>query len=134
MRLTGRARPAVGHLRLDRAGQSPDLGGTMAREDQRRTESGIPVETVYRADDLAGFDPASVLGEPGEPPFTRGIHPTMYRGRVWTMRQYAGFGSAAETNARFRYLLDQGQTGLSVALDDHQRPRGAPAAALPARR
>jgi methylmalonyl-CoA mutase N-terminal domain/subunit len=89
----------------------------MAREDERLTESGIPVETVYRADDLAGFDPASALGEPGEPPFTRGIYPTMYRGRVWTMRQYAGFGSAAETNARFRYLLDQGQTGLSVAFD-----------------
>jgi methylmalonyl-CoA mutase, N-terminal domain len=89
----------------------------MAREDERLTESGIPVEAVYRADDLAGFDPAGALGEPGEPPFTRGIHPTMYRGRVWTMRQYAGFGSAAETNARFRYLLDHGQTGLSVAFD-----------------
>jgi len=105
----------------------------VAREDQRHTESGIPVETVYRADDLAGFDPASALGEPGEPPFTRGIHPTMYRRRVWTMRQYAGFGSAAETNARFRYLLDQGQTGLSVAFDlptqmgydsDHQMAAG----------
>jgi methylmalonyl-CoA mutase, N-terminal domain len=89
----------------------------MAREDQRLTESGIPVETVYRPDDLAGFDPVSALGEPGEPPFTRGIYPTMYRGRVWTMRQYAGFGSAAETNARFRYLLEHGQTGLSVAFD-----------------
>jgi methylmalonyl-CoA mutase, N-terminal domain len=89
----------------------------MAREDQRLTESGIPIETVYRPDDLAGFEEASALGEPGEPPFTRGIYPTMYRGRVWTMRQYAGFGSAAETNARFRYLLEHGQTGLSVAFD-----------------
>jgi methylmalonyl-CoA mutase, N-terminal domain len=94
-----------------------DIGGTMAREDERLTDSGIPVETVYRPDDLAGFDPASALGEPGEPPFTRGIYPTMYRGRAWTMRQYAGFGSAAETNARFRYLLEHGQTGLSVAFD-----------------
>ncbi len=89
----------------------------MAQEDQRRTESGIPIEPLYRPGDLAGFDPERALGEPGSDPFTRGIHPTMYRGRVWTMRQYAGFGSAAETNARFRYLLDHGQTGLSVAFD-----------------
>src|SRR5205807_9517824 len=57
------------------------------------------------------------LGQPGEPPYTRGIHPTMYRGRLWTMRQFAGFGTAENTNARFRYLLAQGQTGLSVAFD-----------------
>jgi len=68
-------------------------------------------------DDLAGWDPASALGFPGEFPFTRGIHPTMYRGRLWTMRQYAGFGTAAESNARYRYLLAQGVTGLSVAFD-----------------
>ena len=89
----------------------------MAENEQRRTESGIPVEPVYRAGDLEGFDPERALGEPGGDPFTRGIYPTMYRGRPWTMRQYAGFGSAAETNARFRYLLDHGQTGLSVAFD-----------------
>jgi methylmalonyl-CoA mutase, N-terminal domain len=89
----------------------------MGTQDERRTESGIPVETVYGPDDLAGFDPERALGEPGRDPFTRGIYPTMYRGRPWTMRQYAGFGSAAETNARFRYLLDHGQTGLSVAFD-----------------
>ncbi len=89
----------------------------MAHEDQRRTESGIPIEPVYRAADLEGFDPEVELGEPGQDPFTRGIYPTMYRGRPWTMRQYAGFGSAAETNARFHYLLDHGQTGLSVAFD-----------------
>ncbi len=85
----------------------------------RFTESGIPVEVCYGPDDLdkAGFDPATALGEPGRDPYTRGIYPTMYRGRVWTMRQYAGFGSAAETNARFRYLLSHGQTGLSVAFD-----------------
>src|SRR6266508_4065865 len=83
----------------------------------RSTESGIPVEVVYGPEHLAGFDPERALGEPGRDPFTRGIYPTMYRGRPWTMRQYAGFGSAAETNARFRYLLGQGQTGLSVAFD-----------------
>jgi methylmalonyl-CoA mutase, N-terminal domain len=86
-------------------------------DDERVTESGIPIKVVYGPDDLAGFDPARDVGEPGRDPFTRGTQPTMYRGRVWTMRQYAGFGSAAETNARFRYLLDHGQTGLSVAFD-----------------
>src|SRR5919201_983929 len=83
----------------------------------RLTGSGIPIEVVYGPEDLAGLDPATALGEPGRDPFTRGVHPTMYRGRPWTMRQYAGFGSAAETNARFRYLLEHGQTGLSVAFD-----------------
>src|SRR5947209_1656767 len=68
-------------------------------------------------DDLAGWDPASKLGFPGEFPFTRGIQPTMFRGRLWTMRQYAGFGTAAESNARYRYLLAQGVNGLSVAFD-----------------
>jgi methylmalonyl-CoA mutase, N-terminal domain len=89
----------------------------MGDDDQRRTESGIPIEVLYGPQDLAGFDPEAALGEPGRDPFTRGIYPTMYRGRPWTMRQYAGFGSAAETNARFRYLLEHGQTGLSVAFD-----------------
>ena len=78
--------------------------------------SGIPLEPVYRPDD-AGVDYASDLGDPGQFPFTRGVQPTMYRGRLWTMRQYAGFGTAAETNRRFRHLLDAGQTGLSVAFD-----------------
>ncbi len=86
-------------------------------DDERLTESGIPIKPVYGPRDLAAFDPATALGEPGRDPFTRGIYATMHRGRVWTMRQYAGFGSAAETNARFRYLLDHGQTGLSVAFD-----------------
>src|SRR5213592_1393325 len=93
------------------------MGEAPVEGDQRFTESGIPVQVVYGPADLAGFDPATALGEPGQDPFTRGIHPTMYRGRAWTIRQYAGFGSAAETNARFRYLLDHGQTGLSVAFD-----------------
>src|SRR5262249_35912897 len=64
-----------------------------------------------------GFDPAAQLGYPGEPPFTRGIQPNMYRGRLWTMRQYAGFGTAEQTNERFHYLLQKGQTGLSTAFD-----------------
>ena len=67
--------------------------------------------------DIADFDPATDIGLPGEFPYTRGIHPTMYRGRPWTMRQYAGFGTAQESNARYRYLLAQGSTGLSVAFD-----------------
>src|SRR6195256_3109674 len=73
--------------------------------------------STYTPESLAGWDPASALGEPGQFPFTRGIHPTMYSGRPWTMRQYAGFGTAAESNARYRYLLSQGVTGLSVAFD-----------------
>ena len=82
-------------------------------EDGRTTESGIEIEPVYTADDVAGLE----LEPPGEYPFTRGPYPTMYRGRPWTIRQYAGFGSADETNERFRYLLDRGQTGISIAFD-----------------
>ncbi|HEY7600466.1 MAG TPA: methylmalonyl-CoA mutase family protein, partial [Candidatus Limnocylindrales bacterium] len=82
-----------------------------------RTTSDIEVEPRYGPEDLAGWDPAVELGEPGEYPFTRGVQRTMYRGRLWTMRQYAGFASAAETNRRFKYLLSHGQTGLSVAFD-----------------
>ena len=80
------------------------------------TLSGLSVDPLYTKEDL-GADEDRALGFPGEYPFTRGIHPTMYRGRLWTMRQYAGFGSARETNERFRYLLEHGQTGLSVAFD-----------------
>src|SRR6476619_5159741 len=89
----------------------------MDEQEHRRTDSGIELQPVYAADDLLGFDPAKQLGDPGDLPFTRGIYPTMYRERLWTMRQYAGMGTAAETNRRFRYLLDHGQTGLSVAFD-----------------
>ncbi|PYM13710.1 MAG: methylmalonyl-CoA mutase, partial [Candidatus Rokuibacteriota bacterium] len=81
------------------------------------TSWGTPIPTVYRRADLPPDALGETLGEPGQPPFTRGIHPTMYRGRLWTMRQYAGFGSAPETNKRYRFLLEQGQTGLSVAFD-----------------
>jgi methylmalonyl-CoA mutase, N-terminal domain len=97
------------------------------------TQSGVPLKTVYSPADLASWDPQSALGEPGEFPFTRGVYGSMYRGKLWTMRQYAGFGSATQSNERFRYLLAQGQTGLSVAFDlptqigldsDHPRARG----------
>jgi len=91
-------------------------GADNQRADARTTPSGIPVETVYRPED-AHVDYARDLGDPGAYPFTRGVQSTMYRGRLWTMRQYAGFGTAEETNARFRLLLDRGQTGLSVAFD-----------------
>jgi len=87
------------------------------RRDRFETSSGIEIADLYTQADLAGFDPARDLAYPGEYPFTRGVQPTMYRSRFWTMRQYAGFATAAETNERFRYLLEQGQTGLSVAFD-----------------
>src|SRR5437764_3105805 len=73
--------------------------------------------STFGPGDLASQDAATALGFPGQYPLTRGIQPTMYRGRLWTMRQYAGFGTAEETNTRFHYLLSQGQTGLSVAFD-----------------
>ena len=82
-----------------------------------QTTSGVPVEVVYSPEHLAEFDPAQQLGRPGEYPFTRGIQPTMYRGRLWTMRQYAGMGDAEESNRRYKYLLAQGTKGLSVAFD-----------------
>ncbi len=89
-------------------------GGT---EDQAQTESGTPFARVYSAGDLAGFDPATALGAPGEFPFTRGPYASMYTTRPWTMRQYAGFGTAAESNARYLELIAHGTTGLSVAFD-----------------
>src|SRR5215467_1474293 len=78
---------------------------------------GITVKPVYGPADVAGFDYRRDLGDPGEYPFTRGIHPLMYRSRVWTMRQYIGFGTPAETNARFKYLMAHGQDALNVAFD-----------------
>jgi methylmalonyl-CoA mutase N-terminal domain/subunit len=89
------------------------------RRERFATSSDLEIADVYTADDLAaaGFDPERDLGLPGEVPFTRGVQATMYRSRLWTMRQYAGFATAEETNRRFRYLLEQGQTGLSVAFD-----------------
>jgi methylmalonyl-CoA mutase, N-terminal domain len=81
------------------------------------TLSGLPIERLYTEANLSGVDPEDTIGYPGELPYTRGIYPSMYRGRLWTMRQYAGFGSAAESNQRYRYLLSKGQSGLSVAFD-----------------
>src|SRR5687767_8572939 len=103
------------------------------REALFETISGEPVKPLYTADDRAGSDPDRDLGFPGEYPFTLGVYPSMYRGRLWTMRQFAGFGTVAETNERFRYLLAHGQPGLSTAFDmptlmgldsDHARSLG----------
>jgi methylmalonyl-CoA mutase N-terminal domain/subunit len=91
--------------------------GAAERKRLFTTISGHPVREVYTEADLAGFDPERDLGRPGEYPFTRGVYRNMYRGRLWTMRQFAGFGAAEDTNRRFKYLLQQGQTGLSVAFD-----------------
>ncbi|MGH7467674.1 MAG: acyl-CoA mutase large subunit family protein [Longimicrobiales bacterium] len=97
--------------RPERKEGEADRSAPADRQEAFITSSGLPVERVY------GADAERDLGQPGAFPFTRGIHPTMYRGRLWTMRQYAGFGTAQETNARYRYLLEHGQTGLSVAFD-----------------
>ncbi|OUM98064.1 MAG: methylmalonyl-CoA mutase [Firmicutes bacterium ZCTH02-B6] len=107
--------------------------GLAERKPRFLTTSGVAVKGLYRPEDVAGMDYERDLGDPGCYPFTRGIHATMYRGRLWTMRQFAGFGTAEETNERFRYLLREGQTGLSVAFDlptlmgydsDHPRAEG----------
>ncbi|MDD4571609.1 MAG: methylmalonyl-CoA mutase family protein, partial [Clostridia bacterium] len=87
------------------------------RKKEFTTSSDIKIERCYTPDDLGNFDYDEKLGFPGNYPYTRGVQPTMYRGRHWTMRQYAGFGTAEETNERFKYLLEQGQTGLSCAFD-----------------
>ncbi|MCU1462867.1 MAG: methylmalonyl-CoA mutase [Acidimicrobiales bacterium] len=105
----------------------------MSERSERSTDSGIEIKPVYTDADLAGWDPAERLGLPGKPPYARGIRPDMYRGRLWTMRQYAGFGTAEATNERFKFLLAAGQTGLSCAFDlptqmgydsDHPRAEG----------
>jgi methylmalonyl-CoA mutase N-terminal domain/subunit len=87
------------------------------RQDAFITTSSEPINRLYTPQDIADMDYLRDLGLPGEYPFTRGVHPTMYRGKVWTMRMFAGFGTAEETNARFKYLLEKGQTGLSIAFD-----------------
>ncbi|TML41299.1 MAG: methylmalonyl-CoA mutase [Actinobacteria bacterium] len=104
----------------------------MGTADERRTDSGIEVKPVYTPSDLEGWDPDERLGLPGKPPYTRGIRPDMYRGRLWTMRQYSGFGTAESTNERWKFLLAAGQTGLSCAFDlptqmgyDSDHPRAA---------
>jgi methylmalonyl-CoA mutase, N-terminal domain len=105
----------------ERAWEENTLRPTLEKSPERQTEfttiSGYPIRRLYTPADLPGWDPNRDLGFPGEPPYTRGIHSTMHRGRLWTMRQFAGFGTAEDTNQRFRYLLAQGQTGLSTAFD-----------------
>jgi len=116
--------PAAGAAAARRAGEQVrrfQAGYPRDRERQGLypyTISGNPIRPLYTADDLAHWDPSRDLGVPGEYPFTRGVHPTMYRGRMFTMRQFAGFGRAHETNRRFHYLLEHGQTGLSIAFDN----------------
>jgi methylmalonyl-CoA mutase N-terminal domain/subunit len=105
----------------ERAWEEKTLGPALAKSPERAaaftTISGHPIRRLYTPADLADWNPDHELGLPGQPPYTRGIHATMYRGRLWTMRQFAGFGAAEDTNQRFRYLLTQGQTGLSTAFD-----------------
>jgi methylmalonyl-CoA mutase N-terminal domain/subunit len=93
------------------------LKSPKVRKAQFTTLSGHAIDRLYTEENLVDWNFEDALGYPGEPPYTRGIYPSMYRGRLWTMRQYAGFGSAAESNQRYRYLLDKGQSGLSVAFD-----------------
>ncbi len=95
----------------------PNLAKSPERAAEFTTTSGFPIRRLYTEADLPNWNPDRDLGYPGQPPYTRGIHATMHRGRLWTMRQFAGFGTAEDTNQRFRYLLSQGQTGLSVAFD-----------------
>src|SRR5205814_224136 len=129
-RLTGSpAREALKHRAMtDYAGPRKDWEATVLRplesKDPPRPRIGVlagqaDAAPLYGPDDVEaiGLDPLRDLGFPGKPPFTRGVQPNMYRGRLWTMRQYAGFGTAAESNERYQYLLKQGQTGLSVAFD-----------------
>jgi methylmalonyl-CoA mutase N-terminal domain/subunit len=111
----------------------PFVGKSPERDVRFESLSGIPVQPLYTPEDVADRSYEERLGHPGEYPFTRGVYPTMYRGRLWTMRMFAGFGRPEDTNARFKYLLEQGQTGLSTAFDmpalmgydaDHPRSRG----------
>src|SRR5213594_3325273 len=111
----------------------PFMRGAPERPVRFESLSGLPVEPLYTPESLRGWSHDEKLGRPGEYPFTRGVYPTMYRGRLWTMRMFAGFGRPEDTNARFKYLLEQGQTGLSTAFDmpalmgydaDHPRARG----------
>ena len=114
-------RKKIGEIKDEYRKWSDKLEGKLAKRPERKAEftntSGIPLKRVCTPLDAADFDYMKELGLPGEYPFTRGVQPTMYRGRLWTMRQYAGFGTAEDTNRRYRFLLDQGQTGLSVAFD-----------------
>ena len=110
-------RKGGGKRRWEKETLEPFLNKRAERQEEFSTVSSLEIERLTTLDDREGWDPESDLGYPGEYPYTRGVHPTMYRGRLWTMRQFAGFGSASDTNERYRYLLSHGQTGLSVAFD-----------------
>jgi methylmalonyl-CoA mutase, N-terminal domain len=110
-------KPSAAEREWEEKTLAPTLRKSPDRDADFTTVSSYPIRRLYTQADLAGWDAERDLGYPGQPPYTRGIHSTMYRGRLWTMRQFAGFGTAEDTNARFRYLLSQGQTGLSVAFD-----------------
>ncbi len=109
--------PSPGERRWEEQTLKPALEKSPERREVFTTLSGVPINCLYTPADLSEFDYSQDLGDPGEYPFTRGIHPTMYRGKIWTMRQFSGFGSPEDTNQRLHYLLKQGQTGLSVAFD-----------------
>ena len=113
----GERQPSAGEREWEKKTLEPTLARSPERAAEFTTVSSYPIRRLYTEADLADWSPERDLGLPGEPPYTRGIHPTMYRSRLWTMRQFAGFGTAEDTNKRFRYLLSQGQTGLSVAFD-----------------
>ena len=110
-------KPSAAEIEWEKKTLQPTLEKSPERDADFTTISSYPIRRLYTQADLAGWDAERDLSYPGQPPYTRGIHSTMYRGRLWTMRQFAGFGTAEDTNARFRYLLSQGQTGLSVAFD-----------------
>jgi len=109
--------PSAKEVDWERNVLQPTLAKSPERTSPFTTTSGHPIRRLYTEADLPNWNPERDLGMPGLPPYTRGIHPAMYRTRLWTMRQFAGFGTAEDTNARFRYLLSQGQTGLSTAFD-----------------
>ena len=109
--------PSAAERRWEEQTLKPALEKSPERHQTFTTLSGVPIERLYTPADLAGSDYDRDLGDPSEYPFTRGIHRTMYRGKVWTMRQFSGFATPEDTNQRLHYLLAQGQTGLSIAFD-----------------
>jgi methylmalonyl-CoA mutase N-terminal domain/subunit len=113
----GKRNPSPREQQWEERTLAPTLAKSPERQAEFTTISGYPIRRLYTPADLDGWNPDRDLTHPGEPPYTRGIHATMHRGRLWTMRQFAGFGAAADTNQRFRHLLAQGQTGLSTAFD-----------------
>ncbi|HEY8449913.1 MAG TPA: methylmalonyl-CoA mutase family protein, partial [Bacillota bacterium] len=115
--MSDRPQPADAFARWREQTYEPFRAESGERKPEFVTRSDIPIEPLYTPETLAGWEHDRNLGYPGEYPFTRGVYPTMYRGRLWTMRQYAGFATAEESNRRYRYLLEQGTTGLSVAFD-----------------